>query len=107
MRTVAPAPAAAPAPAPTSKRVAAPARRPAAPPPYRVVLLNDDMHTFGEVIQVLQRVFDDMGPAEARARTRATHMRGRAVLRVLPQPDAEARCERLRANAMRAIVESD
>lgn len=74
-------------------------------PMYRVVLLNDNVNTVGDVTRALQHVFDDMSRDEASTKTRQAHTQGRAVLREMPQQTAEERCEQLRLQALKSSIE--
>ena len=79
-------------------------------PHFKVVLLHDGHDSDGlrgrEVVRALSRVFTDMTTGEAEGRVAAARAAGAADLRVLPQPMAELRCEQLRAQTVRAVIQS-
>ena len=63
-------------------------------PPYRVVLLNDDDHTFAYVIRMLRQVFR-MRLERAEALTRRVHVEGQAAVWMGSKEVAELKQEQV------------
>jgi ATP-dependent Clp protease adaptor protein ClpS len=65
-------------------------------PPYNVILENDDYHTFGFVIEVLQKA---LGYSVERAYqlTNLAHNSGRAVVWTGPKEGAELKAEQIQS----------
>jgi ATP-dependent Clp protease adaptor protein ClpS len=63
-------------------------------PPYNVILENDDFHSFGFVVEVLQKA---LGYAEQRATllTQEAHVSGRAVVWTGPREVAELKRDQI------------
>jgi ATP-dependent Clp protease adaptor protein ClpS len=80
-------------PAPAKPRVE-PSTRPRRQPPYGVVVLNDDKHTFPYVIEVLQKTFGYSLPRAFRL-TLEVHLRGRALVWSGPMETAEFKRDRI------------
>lgn len=73
--------------------------------PFQVVLHNDEVHTTGQVIVALVRVFRH-SVALARRIMLEAHRTGRAIAQVEPEPDANRHAGQLRRYGLRATVES-
>lgn len=77
-------------------RTEAPPRKPRPLPPYAVVVLNDDVHSFAYVIETFQKVF---GYSVERSYTLAMsiHEQGRGIVWTGPKEVAELKCELIRS----------
>lgn len=71
----------------------------------QVILFNDDVNTFDDVIAALMGVFGHTEPL-AEAIAFEAHNTGRAIAEVEPRPDAEKHAAELTALGLRASVES-
>jgi ATP-dependent Clp protease adaptor protein ClpS len=72
----------------------APATRPKRQPPYGVIVLNDDKHTFPYVIEVLQKTFGYALPRAFKL-TLQVHVSGRALVWSGPLETAEFKRDRI------------
>jgi ATP-dependent Clp protease adaptor protein ClpS len=65
-------------------------------PPYNVILLNDDHHSFGFVLEVLAKA---LGYTEERCflLTKQAHETGRAIVWTGPKEGAELKVEQIRS----------
>lgn len=65
-------------------------------PPYHVIILNDEDHTFDYVIELLIKLF---GHSVTRAKdlTWQIHLRGRAIVYTTHKEKAELKCEQVRS----------
>ena len=76
-------------------------------PLYNVVLLDDDAHTFGYVIEMLGRLFL-MSEMEAYRHAEEVHLTGRTIVITCELPQAEFARDQIRGyspDPMAAIVE--
>ncbi len=65
-------------------------------PPYHVILLNDEEHTFDYVIELLMKVFGHPKPT-AEELTLQVHLRGRAIVLTTHRELAELKREQVLA----------
>jgi ATP-dependent Clp protease adaptor protein ClpS len=65
-------------------------------PPYHVILLNDDDHSFEFVVEVLRKVFA-FQLEQAFTYTREAHTKGRAVVWTGPKEVAELKVEQVQS----------
>lgn len=63
-------------------------------PPYNVIIVNDDEHTFGYVIELLIKLFAH-SLTTAEKLTLEIHHRGRAVVYTTHKEKAELKCEQV------------
>jgi ATP-dependent Clp protease adaptor protein ClpS len=74
-------------------------------PRYRVLLHNDDVHSFDAVIAALLRVVPALSAAEAERITFAAHMAGRAEVIVCLKEQAEHYRAGLRGHSLLSTIE--
>lgn len=97
---------------PPAARPAAPRPRPDkqdkpdVPPPWRVLLHNDEVNIFDHVIHILHRLMP-LSMAEATERTNQAHLRGRAVLLSTHKERAELYVEQLTSAGLTVTMEED
>jgi ATP-dependent Clp protease adaptor protein ClpS len=79
---------------PKSKTAATTATR--RQPPYNVIVLNDDDHTFEYVIEMLAKLF---GHSVSQGKRHATeiHLKGRSIVYTTHKEKAELKCEQVLA----------
>jgi ATP-dependent Clp protease adaptor protein ClpS len=65
-------------------------------PPYHVILLNDDYHSFEFVVEVLQKALG-CNPEKAFQLTQQAHLQGRAVVWTGPKEVAELKAEQIQS----------
>jgi len=65
-------------------------------PPYHVVVLNDEDHTFEYVIEMLIKLFSH-SVTRAKDLTWQIHSRGRAIVYTTHKEKAELKCEQVRS----------
>jgi ATP-dependent Clp protease adaptor protein ClpS len=65
-------------------------------PPYNVIILNDEEHTFDYVIELLCKIFNH-ALTTSEALTWAIHLTGRAVVYTTHRELAELKCDQVRA----------
>ena len=78
--------------------------KPELPPPYRVLLHNDEINLFENVVRILQRL-TPLSEQEALQRTVEAHTRGRAVLLSTHKERAELYVEQLTSAGLTATME--
>ncbi len=79
---------------------------PEVPPPYRVLLHNDDVNLFEQVVRVLHRL-TPLNLEEAFERTTEAHTRGRSVLLSTHKERAELYVEQLASAGLTVTMEQD
>jgi ATP-dependent Clp protease adaptor protein ClpS len=65
-------------------------------PPYHVIVLNDEDHTFDYVIELLIKLFTHT-VTRAKDLTWQIHSRGRAIVYTTHKEKAELKCEQVRS----------
>ena len=78
--------------------------KPEVPPPWRVLLHNDEVNLFENVIRLLHRL-TPLSMEEAFRRTQEAHMRGRAVLLSTHKERAELYVEQLTSVGLTVTME--
>ena len=76
-------------------------------PPYRVVVLDCNCHTFDDVELALCRVIPGMTRAKAHQHAYEIHTSGASVVARAPKERAELYQERLAAHGLRVTIEPD
>jgi ATP-dependent Clp protease adaptor protein ClpS len=76
-------------------------------PPYRVIVLDCQCHTFDDVEVALCRVIPGMTRAQAHAHAWEIHTTGASVVATAPKERAELYQERLAAHGLRVTIEPD
>jgi ATP-dependent Clp protease adaptor protein ClpS len=72
------------------------ATEPKRQPPYNVIIVNDEEHTFDYVIELLCKVFSH-ALTTSESLTWAIHLRGRAIVFTTHRELAELKCEQVLA----------
>jgi ATP-dependent Clp protease adaptor protein ClpS len=70
-------------------------RKPKLLPPYAVIVLNDDLHTFGYVVETFQKVFG-YAPEKCFQLAQQIHSQGRAPVWTGPKEVAELKRDLIR-----------
>jgi ATP-dependent Clp protease adaptor protein ClpS len=78
--------------------------KPEVPPPWRVLLHNDEVNLFEAVIRILQRL-TPLSMEEAFQRTQEAHTRGRTVLLSTHKERAELYVEQLTSAGLTVTME--
>lgn len=76
-------------------------------PNYRVIMYNDDCHTFDFVIDLLSRTISNMTQSKAEAHAMEIHTAGASIVTVEPFEIAEFYCEVFSEGGMKASIEPD
>ena len=76
-------------------------------PPYKVVVLDCNCHTFEDVELVLCRVIPGMTRAKARQHAYEVHTTGASVVARAPKERAELYQDQLAADGLRVTIEPD
>jgi ATP-dependent Clp protease adaptor protein ClpS len=71
-------------------------RKPKLLPPYAVIVLNDDAHTFQYVVETFTKVFGYQ-PEKAFQLTAEIHRNGRGIVWSGPKEVAELKCDQIRS----------
>lgn len=75
------------------------------PPPYRVMLHNDNFNKREYVVQVLMKVIPGMRVDIAVNIMQEAHINGLAVVIICSQKDAEEHCLQLRSSGLLSSIE--
>jgi len=89
-----------------AKKPARPSRKPKQLPPYKVLLHNDEVNTFVDVIAAILKV-TTLEPEEAMLRTLEAHHSGVALLLVTHKERAELYCEQFATFKITVTIEPD
>jgi ATP-dependent Clp protease adaptor protein ClpS len=89
-----------------TKKPARPSRKPKQLPPYKVLLHNDDVNTFVDVIAAILKL-TTLEPQEAMLRTLEAHDSGLALLLVTHKERAELYCEQFATFKITVTIEPD
>lgn len=73
-------------------------------PPYNVVLLNDDDHSVGYVVNMLEDLFGHP-PAKGKKMAREVHFRGRAIVETTNLEHAELKREQIQTFGPDPLIE--
>jgi ATP-dependent Clp protease adaptor protein ClpS len=76
-------------------------------PPYRVVVLDCNCHTFDDVEDALCRVIPGMTREKAHQHAYEVHTTGASVVATAPKEQAELYQEQLAARGLRVTIEPD
>jgi ATP-dependent Clp protease adaptor protein ClpS len=76
-------------------------------PPFKVIVVNCDCHSFDDVERALCRVIPGMTREKAHQHAWEIHTEGASVVARAPKEQAEMYHERLVAHTMHALIERD